>query len=152
MGAPVGAGAEVSDGRGPIRSEDISGDLLDDEGFDLERVVELFDSLDLDLEAANDVLWDPVVSIEADGVAEVFDATVAGGHNFVANGIAVHNSIEQDADMVLLLHREEAYEKESQRAGEADIIVAKHRNGPTDTIVLAFQGHYSRFTNMATNF
>jgi len=61
-------------------------------------------------------------------------------------------SIEQDADMVLLLHREEAYEKESQRAGEADVIVAKHRNGPTDTIVLAFQGHYSRFTNMATNF
>jgi replicative DNA helicase len=61
-------------------------------------------------------------------------------------------SIEQDADMVILLHREEAYEKESQRAGEADIIVAKHRNGPTDTIVLAFQGHYSRFTNMATNF
>jgi len=152
MGAPVAAGAGVPAGRAPIRSEDISDDLLDDEGFDLERVVELFDSLDLDLEASNDVLWDPVVSIEADGVAEVFDATVAGGHNFVANGIAVHNSIEQDADMVLLLHREEAYEKESQRAGEADIIVAKHRNGPTDTIVLAFQGHYSRFTNMATNF
>jgi len=114
--------------------------------------VELLDSLDLDLEAANDVLWDPVVSVEPDGVEEVFDATVAGGHNFIANGVAVHNSIEQDADMVILLHREEAYEKESQRAGEADIIVAKHRNGPTDTIVLAFQGHYSRFTNMATNF
>ena len=152
VGAPVGAGAEASTDRAPIRSEDIADDLLDDEAFDLERVVELFDSLDLDLEAANDVLWDPVVSIEADGVEEVFDGTVAGGHNFVANGIAVHNSIEQDADMVLLLHREEAYEKESQRAGEADVIVAKHRNGPTDTIVLAFQGHYSRFTNMATNF
>ena len=61
-------------------------------------------------------------------------------------------SIEQDADMVILLHREDAYEKESQRAGEADLIVAKHRNGPTDTIVVAFQGHYSRFINMATNF
>ena len=77
---------------------------------------------------------------------------VLGGHNFVANGIAVHNSIEQDADMVILLHREEAYEKETQRAGEADLIVAKHRNGPTDTIVVAFQGHYSRFTNMAQPF
>lgn len=58
-------------------------------------------------------------------------------------------SIEQDADMVILLHREAAYEKDSPRAGEADLIVAKHRNGPTDTVTVAFQGHYSRFTDMA---
>jgi len=61
-------------------------------------------------------------------------------------------SIEQDADLVVLLHRESMYERESPREGEADLIVAKHRNGPTDTITVAFQGHYSRFTNMATNF
>jgi replicative DNA helicase len=118
----------------------------------LGRVVAVLDSAELDLHAVNDVVWEPVVSVEADGVEQVFDATVVGGHNFVANGVAVHNSIEQDADMVILLHRDEAYEKESQRAGEADLIVAKHRNGPTDTIVVAFQGHYSRFTNMATGF
>ncbi|MBK5248564.1 MAG: replicative DNA helicase [Actinomycetales bacterium] len=58
-------------------------------------------------------------------------------------------SIEQDADVVILLHREDMYEKESPRAGEADMIVAKHRNGPTDTIVVAFQGHYARFVDMA---
>ncbi|MGH8776545.1 MAG: replicative DNA helicase [Jiangellaceae bacterium] len=58
-------------------------------------------------------------------------------------------SIEQDSDMVILLHREDAYEKESPRAGEADFIVAKHRNGPTATITVAFQGHYSRFVDMA---
>ncbi len=58
-------------------------------------------------------------------------------------------SIEQDADMVILLHREEVYERESPRAGEADFIVAKHRNGPTATITVAFQGHYSRFVDMA---
>lgn len=57
-------------------------------------------------------------------------------------------SIEQDADMVVLLHRDDVYNKESPRAGEADIIVAKHRNGPTKTIAVAFQGHYSRFANM----
>ncbi len=57
-------------------------------------------------------------------------------------------AIEQDADMVILLHREDAYEKESPRAGEADLIVAKHRNGPTDTVTVAFQGHYSRFVDM----
>lgn len=58
-------------------------------------------------------------------------------------------SIEQDADMVILLHREDIYDKESSRAGEADVIIAKHRNGPTKTIVVGFQGHYSRFSNMA---
>jgi len=58
-------------------------------------------------------------------------------------------SIEQDADMVILLHREDVYDKESPRAGEADILIAKHRNGPTKDIVVAFQGHYSRFANMA---
>lgn len=57
-------------------------------------------------------------------------------------------SIEQDADMVILLHREDMYEKDSPRAGEADFIVAKHRNGPTSTITVAFQGHYSRFVDM----
>ncbi|HEX6523616.1 MAG TPA: replicative DNA helicase [Streptosporangiaceae bacterium] len=58
-------------------------------------------------------------------------------------------SIEQDSDVVILLHREDAYEKESPRAGEADLIVAKHRNGPTATVTVAFQGHYSRFVDMA---
>ena len=58
-------------------------------------------------------------------------------------------SLEQDADVVILLHREDAYEKESPRAGEADLIVAKHRNGPTGTITVAFQGHYARFVDMA---
>lgn len=58
-------------------------------------------------------------------------------------------SLEQDADIVILLHREDAYQKESVRAGEADLIVAKHRNGPTATITVAFQGHYARFVDMA---
>jgi replicative DNA helicase len=60
-------------------------------------------------------------------------------------------SLEQDADMVVLLHREDVYERESPRAGEADFILAKHRNGPTGTVTVAFQGHYSRFVDMATS-
>lgn len=60
-------------------------------------------------------------------------------------------SLEQDADMVILLHREDAYEKESARAGEADFLLAKHRNGPTGTVTVAFQGHYSRFIDMASS-
>lgn len=58
-------------------------------------------------------------------------------------------SLEQDADMVILLHRDDVYEKESTRPGEADVIIAKHRNGPTRDIIVAFQGHYSRFVDMA---
>jgi replicative DNA helicase len=99
--------------------------------------------------ADDDVFWDRIVAVEPLGEQPVFDATVKGTHNFVADGIVAHNSIEQDADMVVLLHREDAYEKESPRAGEADLIVAKHRNGPTATITVAFQGHYSRFVDMA---
>jgi replicative DNA helicase len=115
----------------------------------LGRLAALLDAADLEIHATNDVLWDSITSIEPIGEHDVYDATVLGVHNFVGNGIALHNSIEQDADMVILLHREDAYEKESPRAGEADFIVAKHRNGPTATITVAFQGHYSRFVDMA---
>ncbi|MFS2295388.1 MAG: replicative DNA helicase, partial [Actinomadura sp.] len=115
----------------------------------LGRVATVLESAELELLSTNDVFWDEIVEIESIGEQEVYDATVLGLHNFVANGISVHNSIEQDADMVILLHREDAYEKESPRAGEADLIVAKHRNGPTATVTVAFQGHYSRFVDMA---
>lgn len=58
-------------------------------------------------------------------------------------------AVEQDADVVILLHREDAYDKESARGGEMDLIVEKNRNGPTATIVVAWQGHYSRAMDMA---
>jgi replicative DNA helicase len=58
-------------------------------------------------------------------------------------------SLEQDADMVILVHRPDAFEADDPRAGEADLIIAKHRNGPTATISVAHQLHYSRFTDLA---
>ena len=115
----------------------------------LSRVAAILDDADLEMIATNDVFWDEVTSVESLGMKPVYDATVAGAHNFVANGVSVHNSIEQDSDVVILLHREDAYERESPRAGEADLIVAKHRNGPTAVVTVAFQGHYSRFVDMA---
>jgi replicative DNA helicase len=57
-------------------------------------------------------------------------------------------SIEQDADLVILLHREDAYDREA-RPGEADFIIAKHRNGPTDTLAVAFKKDYAHFADMA---
>ncbi len=115
----------------------------------LARVAAVLSDAELELLATNDVLWDEIVALEPLGLQDVYDATVTGLHNFVADGIVVHNSIEQDSDVVILLHREDAYERESPRAGEADLIVAKHRNGPTTTVTVAFQGHYSRFVDMA---
>jgi replicative DNA helicase len=115
----------------------------------LGRVAEILGDADLEMQAVNDLLWDEIVSIEQGAEEEVYDATVLGGHNFVADGIVVHNSIEQDADMVMMIHREDMYEKESPRAGEADIMLVKHRNGPTANVTVAFQGHYSRFVDMA---
>jgi replicative DNA helicase len=58
-------------------------------------------------------------------------------------------SLEQDADMVILLHRPDAFERDDPRGGEADLILGKHRNGPTKTITVAHQLHLSRFANMA---
>jgi replicative DNA helicase len=115
----------------------------------LRRIAAVPGDAELEMLATNDVHWDTIKSVESIGDKPVYDATVPGNHNFVANGIAVHNSIEQDSDVVILLHREDAYERESPRAGEADLIVAKHRNGPTATLTVAFQGHYSRFVDMA---
>ncbi len=114
------------------------------------RCAEVLNSDVLREAAGSDIYWDRIVSIEPLGPQPVYDATVKGMHNFIADGVIAHNSIEQDSDVVILLHREDQYEKESPRAGEADLIVAKNRNGPTTTVTVAFQGHYSRFVDMAT--
>ncbi|CAM3441459.1 replicative DNA helicase [Stackebrandtia soli] len=115
----------------------------------LSRVATILADRDLELLATNDVFWDEIRLIEPIGERDVYDATVLGEHNFIANSICLHNSLEQDADIVILLHREDYYDKESPRAGEADFIVAKHRNGATDTITVAAQLHLSRFVDMA---
>jgi replicative DNA helicase len=115
----------------------------------LQRCADILDSAVLRGLASSDAYWDRIISIEPLGPQPVYDATVKGTHNFIANGVVAHNSIEQDSDIVILLHREDLYEKESARAGEADLIVAKNRNGPTTVVTVAFQGHYSRFADMA---
>ncbi len=98
--------------------------------------------------AASDLYWDQISSIQPDGIEEVFDLTVPGPSNFVANDIVVHNSIEQDADTVMLLHRPEMYEP-GQHEGTLEVIVAKQRNGPTDTVTLTFLKQFMRFENFA---
>jgi replicative DNA helicase len=99
--------------------------------------------------AAGDVQWDEVLAIEPDGDEEVYDLTVDGLHNFSAAGIVVHNSIEQDADIVMFLYRDEYYNREkTEKPGIAEVIVAKHRNGPTGMVELVFRKELTRFENL----
>lgn len=92
-----------------------------------------------------DVYWDAIASIEPDGETDVYDLTVPGNSNFVANNIIVHNSIEQDADIVMFLYRDEVYNEATEYPNQADIIVAKHRNGPTGVVSLYFDKKITRF-------
>ncbi|MDR2988407.1 MAG: replicative DNA helicase, partial [Nocardiopsaceae bacterium] len=88
--------------------------------------------------AESDVYWDQIASITPVGEEDVFDLTVDSDlHNFVAGDIIVHNSIEQDADVVLFLYREGLHNREVDRA-KTDLIVAKNRNGPVDDLKLVF--------------
>ncbi len=98
--------------------------------------------------AQSDIYWDQIVSIEEDGVEEVFDLTVPGPHNFVADDLFVHNSIEQDADMVAFIYRDEVYNQTEENKGLAELIIAKHRNGETGTVDLVFLGETTSFRNL----
>jgi replicative DNA helicase len=104
---------------------------------------------ELELLAMSDVYWDRVKAIVPDGTDDVFDLTVDGLHNFVAGNLIVHNSIEQDADVVMFLFRPEYY-KSDEKPGIAEVHVAKHRNGPTGTIELKFRRDHTRFYNLET--
>jgi len=116
---------------------------------ELARVAEVVpDPLLVDL-ARSHVHWDTIVGIDDLGEQPVFDATVPRTHNFVANGLVVHNSIEQDADVVVFIYRDEVYNTESPDRGTAEVLVSKHRNGPTGMARLAFLDHYTKFANMA---
>jgi replicative DNA helicase len=97
----------------------------------------------------SDINWDEIVSIIPDGEEEVFDLTVPGLHNFVANNIIVHNSIEQDADLVMMIYRDDYYNPDTPDRGITEIIMAKHRNGPTGTIKLLFDPQFTKFRNLA---
>ena len=102
-------------------------------------------SLNAERKPGGEVYWDKIASIEPDGEADVFDLTVPGNSNFIANDIIAHNSIEQDADIVMFLYRDEVYNEATEFPNQADVIVAKHRNGPTGAVSLYFDKKITRF-------
>ncbi len=113
------------------------------------RIANAVDSRELTHLATSDVYWDEITSVEPDGAEEVYDLTVEGLHNFVADNIVVHNSIEQDSDLVIFVYRDEYYNEESDQQGLAEIILSKHRNGPTGIEKLSFLKRYAKFADLA---
>ncbi len=125
-------------------------------GFSPSRAVlleyaRLPDDESLECRATSDLFWDAVIEVAPVGEEEVFDLTVPGPSCWLADGLVSHNSgaIEQDADLVLFIYRDEVYNRDSPDKGTAEIIVGKQRNGPIGDCKLAFIQSYTRFADLA---
>ncbi len=117
----------------------------------LAHYAELLDKNELRVWAESDLFWDRVVEIQPAGEEDVFDLTVPGPASWLADGIVSHNSggIEQDADVILFIYRDEVYNEESPDKGTAEIIIGKQRNGPIGKVHLSFIGNLTKFENLA---
>jgi replicative DNA helicase len=121
-------------------------------GISRERMKSLYNVIpakDLLNLAESDIYWDEIVAIDELGLEDVYDATVENVHNFVANDIIVHNSIEQDSDIVMFLLRREYYDP-YDKPGLAELIVAKNRHGAVGSVNLTYRKELAQFANYSS--
>ena len=112
----------------------------------LARVAAILEDPELHQLSTSHLFWDAIAAIEPLGEEPVFDATVPGTHNFIADGIVAHNSVEQDSDVVMFVYREEYYKPEDPTLkGKATIMISKQRNGPTGDVDLTFLREFTKF-------
>jgi replicative DNA helicase len=101
--------------------------------------------------AESGLYWDEVVSINSLGIEDVYDMSIPGTYNFVANDFIVHNSIEQDADVVMFIHRDDRDKEADEKTNIAEILIEKHRNGPTGKVELYFDLKTTTFLSLEKN-
>jgi len=113
---------------------------------------EILESSALKEIATSDLFWDEIVSIEPAGEEMVYDLTVPGPASWMADGLVSHNSgsIEQDADLIIMLYRDDYYNSDTPDRGIAEVILTKHRNGPVGTVKLLFEPMFTHFRNLAS--
>lgn len=124
------------------------GTTLYKRGVSRDRLLRCADALDSDLirsYADDQVFWDEIVSIESAGVEDVYDATVEGHHNFIAEGVIAHNSIESDSDVVILLHRND------EAPNQIEVLMEKNRSGPRINSHLTLHGVWARLNQLEMN-
>ena len=119
----------------------------------LQKIATVLESEKIANLANSDIYWDEIASITPREIEDVYDATVPKFSNFTTNDIIVHNSIEQDADMVLFLYRPEYYGitqdmEGNPTVGTGEVLIAKHRNGALKDVKLRFIGKFTKFENM----
>nr|YP_005090116.1 DNA replication helicase [Fucus vesiculosus]CAX12502.1 DNA replication helicase [Fucus vesiculosus] len=93
------------------------------------------------------ITWDKVIKITYQKLAPVYDLQISKYSNYFVNRVIVHNSIEQDADVVIMLYRDDYYNKENPKQNIIELIIAKHRNGPIGSTKLIFDPKFLRFFN-----
>ena len=109
------------------------------------------DKISIQLFENRELVSDRITQIKYIGLRNVFDLTVPKTKNYMFNGILNHNSIEQDADVVIMIYREEYYESEEKDNKEpslVEFIIAKHRNGPTGSFKLKYYPNITKFVNI----
>jgi replicative DNA helicase len=113
------------------------------------KIATITKSIEIEKLANSDVYWDKIVAITPDGESDVYDLTVPQFHNFIANNIIAHNSIEQDADLIMMLYRDAYYNPDTPDRDITELIITKHRNGPTGIVKLVFDPTLTKFKNLA---